>query len=105
MQASGCNAFVKEMPDGLQTKVGNNGIEIGKMERLQIAIAHALLKNPAIIILDEVFDANELNTEATLHALKTLIENRTTLIFTQTRSCWIDFDKMIVLDKEFGKES
>lgn len=105
VQASGCNAFVKEMPDGLQTKVGNNGIEIGKMERLQIAIAHALLKNPAIIILDEVFDANELNTEATLHALKTLIENRTTLIFSQTRSCWIDFDKMIVLDKEFGKES
>lgn len=104
VQASGCNAFVKEMPDGLQTKVGNNGIEIGKMERLQIAIAHALLKNPAIIILDEVFDANELNTEATLRALKTLIENRTTLIFTQTRSCWIDFDKMIVLDKEFGKE-
>ena len=105
MQTSGCNAFVKEMPDGLQTKVNNNGIEIGRMERLQIAIAHALLKNPAIIILDEVLDANELNTEATLRALKTLIENRTTLIFSQTRSCWIDFDKMIVLGKEFGKES
>ncbi len=104
MQASGCNAFVKEMPDGLQTKVGNHGIEIGKMERLQIAIARALLKSPAIIILDEVFDANELKTEATLCAFKTLIENRTTLIFSQTGSCWIDFDKMIVLGEELGKK-
>lgn len=104
-QISGCNAFVKEMPDGLQTEVGNNGIEIGKIERLQIAIAHALLKNPAIIILDEVFDANELNTEATIRALKILIENRTTLIFSQARSYWIDFDKMIVLGEKSGEES
>ncbi|GKS70442.1 ATP-binding cassette, subfamily B, MsbA [Nitrosomonas sp. PY1] len=105
MQTSGCNAFVKEMPDGLQTKVGDKGIEIGKVERLQIAIAHALLKNPAIIILDEVFDTDELNTEAALHALRTLIENRTTLVFSQTRSCWVDFDKMVLLDKESDKES
>lgn len=99
-QKSGAAAFVKKMPEGLQTKVDEVGIKIQKLERMHIVIARALLKNPAIIILDEIFNREVFNNETILQAFKTLIANRTTLIFSQTLEYLIDYDKVIFLDKE-----
>lgn len=99
-QKSGAAAFIKKMPSGLQTKVDEVGIKIQKLERLHIVIARALLKNPTIIILDEFFDAEVFNNETLLQALKTLITNRTTLIFSQTLENLIDYDKVIDLDEK-----
>lgn len=99
-QKSGAAAFIKKMPGGLQTKVDEVGIKIQKLERIHIVIARALLKKPAIIILDEIFNPEVFSNETILQAFKTLTTNRTTLIFSQTLEYLIDYDKVIPLDKE-----
>lgn len=75
--------FIREMPRGLQTRVDNNETELTNEQCLHIAIAHALLKNPAIVILEQVFPTADLNSDSLNEALKTLMQGRTTLIITQ----------------------
>ncbi|MFZ1851432.1 MAG: ABC transporter transmembrane domain-containing protein [Nitrosomonas sp.] len=98
-QKSGATTFIKKMPRGLQTKVDEVGIKIQKLERIHIAIARALLKKPAIIILDEIFDREVFNNETIFQAFRTLTANRTTLIFSQTLEHLIDHDRIILLDQ------
>jgi subfamily B ATP-binding cassette protein MsbA len=80
-QAAHASEFIRRMPQGLQTMVGERGQKLSSDQRLRIAIARALLKDPPILLLDEKFDA--VDDESAHHvdaALETLMRGRTTLV-------------------------
>jgi subfamily B ATP-binding cassette protein MsbA len=91
--------FIKKLPDGLNTLIGENGVLLSGGQRQRIAIARALLKNAPILILDEATSA--LDTEAERHiqaALEELMHNRTTLVIAHRLSTVEKADKILVID-------
>jgi ATP-binding cassette, subfamily B, bacterial MsbA len=91
--------FVREMPGGLETMVGDRGVLLSGGQRQRIAIARALLKNAPILILDEATSA--LDTEAERHiqaALAQLVRNRTTFVIAHRLSTVEEADRIVVLD-------
>ena len=97
-QASHAMEFIRNMPEGLQTKIDKEGGKISKAQSQQIAIARALLKNPPLLILDELSVANGPGSDSLLSALEKLVQNRTTLIFTQHIPPLKKIDRIIVLE-------
>ena len=92
--------FVKEMPDGLETMVGDRGVLLSGGQRQRIAIGRALLKDAPVLILDEA--TSSLDTKSERHiqdALKHLMKNRTTLVIAHRLSTVEGADRIIVLDK------
>jgi subfamily B ATP-binding cassette protein MsbA len=92
--------FVKEMPEGLETMVGDRGVLLSGGQRQRIAIGRALLKDAPVLILDEA--TSSLDTKSERHiqdALKHLMKNRTTLVIAHRLSTVEGADRIIVLDK------
>ena len=92
--------FIKNLPKGLNTLIGENGLLLSGGQRQRIAIARALLKDAPILILDEATSA--LDTEAERHiqaALATLMRERTTLVIAHRLSTVERVDKILVLDQ------
>jgi subfamily B ATP-binding cassette protein MsbA len=80
-QAAHASEFIRRMPQGLQTMVGERGQKLSSDQRLRIAIARALLKDPPILLLDEKFDAVDSESARQVDAaLETLMRGRTTLV-------------------------
>lgn len=76
-------SFVQQLPDGLQTGVGDRGHRLSGGQRQRVALARAILRNPAILILDEATSAVDAQSEQLIHgALEDLARGRTTLIVT-----------------------
>ena len=90
--------FTSQMPDGLDTEVGDRGVLLSGGQRQRIAIARALLKNAPILILDEATSA--LDTESERHiqlALQKLMTNRTTFVIAHRLSTVENADRIIVM--------
>ncbi len=92
--------FVKELPEGLGTTVGDRGILLSGGQRQRVAIGRALLKNSPVLILDEATSSLDTKSERRIqNALETLMADRTTLVIAHRLSTVERADKIIVLDE------
>ncbi len=92
--------FIREMPQGLQTLVGENGVRLSGGQRQRLAIARALLKNAPLLILDEATSALDSESERHIQAaLETLLIGRTNIVIAHRMSTVEKADRIIVLDQ------
>lgn len=92
--------FIKNLPDGRQTMVGERGLKLSGGEKQRVAIARTLLKNPPILMLDEATSALDSHTEKEIQdALDRVSKDRTTLVIAHRLSTIVHADEIIVLEK------
>jgi ATP-binding cassette subfamily B protein len=92
--------FIRALPDGYQTMVGERGLKLSGGEKQRVAIARTILKGPPILMLDEATSALDSHTEKEIQdALDRVSKNRTTLIIAHRLSTIVHADTILVLDK------
>jgi subfamily B ATP-binding cassette protein MsbA len=92
--------FVRELPDGFETIVGDRGVLLSGGQRQRVAIGRALLKNAPVLILDEATSSLDTKSERRIQgALDKLMEDRTTLVIAHRLSTVENADQIIVLDE------
>ncbi len=92
--------FIRELPQGLHTLIGENGARLSGGQRQRVAIARALLKNAPILILDEATSALDTQSERKVQqALDALREGRTAFVIAHRLSTIETADRIVVLDK------
>lgn len=93
-----CDEFVKNLPDGYDTLIGENGSLLSGGERQRISIARALLKNAPIILLDEATASLDVENESEIQkALSILIKNKTVIVIAHRMRTIANADKIVVL--------
>mgnify|MGYP001170381180 FL=1 len=97
-KAANCDKFINELPEGLDTKVGERGIRLSVGEKQRISIARALLKNAPILILDEATASVDTETERLIQqALDRLMSGRTSFVIAHRLSTIRNADQILVL--------
>ena len=92
--------FIKTLPDGYNTLVGERGLKLSGGEKQRVAIARAILKKPSIFFFDEATSALDTTTEKEIQKnLEMISKNKTTLVIAHRLSTAADADNIIVLDK------
>jgi ATP-binding cassette subfamily B protein len=98
--AAQLDTFIKRLPDGYQTQVGERGLKLSGGEKQRVAIARALLKNPPILIFDEATSALDSKTEQAIQEqLDLAAQGRTSLIIAHRLSTVMKADQILVLDQ------
>ncbi len=93
------DAFIRELPDGYDTKVGEQGLTLSGGQRQRIALARAVLTDPRLLLLDDATSAVDPQIEAEIHdALHSVMAGRTTLLIAHRRSTLQLADRIAVLD-------
>jgi subfamily B ATP-binding cassette protein MsbA len=100
-RAAHASEFIRKLPDGLQTVVGESGVELPVSQRLRIAIARALLKNAPLLILNEKLGMIEPESVSLVQAaLDTAMQGRTTFVIADRLSTLEKADQVVMVDKE-----
>jgi ATP-binding cassette subfamily B protein len=91
--------FVKTLPDGYDTMVGERGLKLSGGEKQRVAIARVILKDPKILVFDEATSALDTKTEREIQqSLAEVATNRTTLVIAHRLSTVVDANEILVLD-------
>jgi ABC-type multidrug transport system fused ATPase/permease subunit len=99
IEAAQAQSFIDNLPDGLDTIVGERGIGLSGGERQRIAIARAILQGPPILIFDDSSASLDMKTEASLQqALNDLYQGRTVIVIAQRVTTAQSADHVVVLD-------
>lgn len=95
-----CDEFIEKLEEKYDALVGERGIKLSGGQRQRIAIARAILKNAPILILDEATSALDSVTENLIQqSLRTLMQNKTTIVIAHRLSTLSDMDRILVFDK------
>ena len=99
-RAAHAHEFVARLPEGYETKVGERGVKLSGGQRQRVSLARAILKDPAVLILDEATSSLDAESEALIEdALNRLLEGRTTLIIAHRLSTVRRAHRVLVLDR------
>jgi subfamily B ATP-binding cassette protein MsbA len=98
-KAANAHDFITAMPEGYDSLIGEKGVKLSGGQRQRLAIARAILKNPAILLLDEATSSLDSESEAQVQdALERLMKNRTTFVIAHRLSTVQNADKILVLE-------
>jgi ATP-binding cassette, subfamily B, heavy metal transporter len=99
-EAAHLSRFIADLPDGMQTRVGERGLKLSGGEKQRVAIARALLKQPALLIFDEATSALDSESEKAIQKeLEEVSQGRTTLVIAHRLSTVVDADQIVVLEQ------
>ena len=105
-ELAGADSFIKELPDGYDSYVGERGIKLSGGQKQRIAIARVFLKNPPILILDEATSALDNESERLVQqSLERLAKGRTTLTIAHRLTTVKNADRILVLTENGIEES
>jgi subfamily B ATP-binding cassette protein MsbA len=92
--------FVKDLPEGMDTNIGDSGNKLSGGQKQRLSIARAVLKNPPIMILDEATSALDTESERLVQvALENMMKNRTSIVIAHRLSTIQNADEIIVMQK------
>ena len=92
--------FIKQLPEGAETQVGERGLKLSGGEKQRVAIARAILKQPSILVFDEATSSlDSLSEQRILQAMERVRGNYTSVVIAHRLSTIVDADQVLVLDQ------
>src|SRR5690606_40242697 len=99
-EAAGALGFLEQLPEGLDTYLGEKGVRLSGGQRQRLAIARAILKDPPLLLLDEATSSLDAENERLVQqAFERLFKNRTTLVVAHRLATVLRADRIVVMDQ------